>query len=258
MPDQADLAAPTIDSFLGGKILLRQPRQGHRAGTDAVLLAAAVPAVLTGLVLDVGAGVGAAGLAVAALRPDVHLGLIEIDPVLAAFAQDNLAANAFDRRGVVHIADVCDAKSRRDARLPDGCAQAVITNPPFFDPARGRHSPDARKRQAHVMARPGDEALETWVTACVSLLVEGGLFIMIHRPEALPAILAACSGLGEVSILPVLPRATKAASRILLRGKKGSRAPLSLAPPFVLHSGERFTPQAEALHRGEASIDWSL
>jgi tRNA1(Val) A37 N6-methylase TrmN6 len=261
MNDQADLVATTNDSFLGGRVFLRQPRQGHRAGTDAVLLAAAVPAEFKGLVLDVGAGVGAAGLAVATLRPHVTLGLVEIDPAFAAFARDNLSKNA-QGRGSVYVADICDAKSRREAGLFDGCAQAVITNPPFFDPARGRHSPDVRKRAAHVMSQPGNEALEAWIAACVSLLADGGVFVMIHRPEALPAILssclAACAGLGEVSILPVHPRATKPASRILVRGKKGSRAPLSFAPPLILHEGEKFTAQAEALHRGEALIDWAL
>ena len=32
----------TLDHFLGGALTLRQPASGHRSGTDAILLAAAV------------------------------------------------------------------------------------------------------------------------------------------------------------------------------------------------------------------------
>jgi hypothetical protein len=34
----------TEDAVLGGKLLLKQPRRGHRFGHDALLLAAACPA----------------------------------------------------------------------------------------------------------------------------------------------------------------------------------------------------------------------
>ena len=62
-----------IDAFLGGRLQLRQPAEGHRSGTDAVLLAAAAPADFSGLAIDVGAGVGAAGLAMVIARPRMRL-----------------------------------------------------------------------------------------------------------------------------------------------------------------------------------------
>ena len=52
----------TEDAFLGGKLHLKQPRRGYRAGVDPVLLAAAVPAQAGQSVLDLGCGVGAAAL----------------------------------------------------------------------------------------------------------------------------------------------------------------------------------------------------
>src|SRR5579872_6076147 len=69
----------TEDAFLGGKLRLRQPKSGHRAGHDAVLLAAATPAYPGDQVVDLGAGVGAAGLAVAKRVPGIKLILVEID-----------------------------------------------------------------------------------------------------------------------------------------------------------------------------------
>jgi tRNA1(Val) A37 N6-methylase TrmN6 len=257
MPETAAEAFPlTTDCFLGERISLRQPRRGHRAGTDAVLLAAGVPAAASGLVLDIGSGVGAAGLAVAALRPGAVLGLVENDAALAPLAAENLSLNGLDGRGRVHLCDVLDPASRRNADLVAGGADVVVTNPPFFDPARGRASPQAAKRSAHVMPISGPAALEAWVGACLALLADGGLFVMIHRPDVLPVLLRVTQNLGGLTLLAVHPHGDKPASRILLRGRKGSRAPFSIAPPLVLHAGEGFTTEAQAIHRGEALLNW--
>src|SRR5229473_3780911 len=74
----------TDDAVLGGRLRLRQPARGHRVGHDAILLAAACPARAGERVVDLGAGVGAAGLALAARVPDATVTLVEIDPELAA------------------------------------------------------------------------------------------------------------------------------------------------------------------------------
>jgi tRNA1(Val) A37 N6-methylase TrmN6 len=244
------------DFFLGQQLRLRQLPRGHRAGTDAVLLAAAAPAKVTGLALDVGAGVGAAGFALARLRPGLIFGLIENDPEMAPLARENLALNGLEGQGGVYEADVLSPDSRRAAGLSDGMAALVITNPPFLDPARSRLSPDAGKRAAHAMPTAGPAALAEWLDACFDLLASGGVLILIHRAEALPAILAFLDGRAAITLMPVQPRKESAAKRILVRAEKGGRAPLAIAPALILHEGERFTPAADALHRGAAIIDW--
>ncbi len=245
------------DAFLNQRLLLRQSSSGHRAGTDAVLLAAAAPGAFSGLALDVGAGVGAAGLALATIHPAASVGLVETDPELAALARENCVLNGSADRVSVYEADVLSPPSRRAAGLVDASAGLVVTNPPFLDPGRARLSPDRGKRQAHAMADPGPAALRDWIAASLALLAPGGALVLIHRPEALAVILAALEGrAGAVTILPVLPRDKTPAHRILVRARKGSRAPLTIAPPLVLHEGPGFTRLAEAIHRGEASIDW--
>jgi tRNA1(Val) A37 N6-methylase TrmN6 len=247
----------TEDSFLGGRLLLRQPEKGHRAGTDAILLAAAASAEIAGLALDVGAGVGAAGLALAKLCPQITFGLVESDPFAAALARDNVKANRLAARGRVYEADVLNAEALCAAGLAAGSAQLVITNPPFLDPARARLSEHAGKRAAHAMPQAGAGPLTAWISACMALLEEGGHFLMIHRPEALTEILAAVSSqAGALTLLPVQPRAKKPAVRILIRARKGSRAPLAIAPVLVLNGERGFLPRTEAIHRGEAFIDW--
>jgi tRNA1(Val) A37 N6-methylase TrmN6 len=245
------------DAFLGRKLILRQPAAGHRGGTDAVLLAAAVPATFMGVAIDVGAGVGTAGLALAILRPAASVRLVEIDPGLAALGDENCRLNRLADRVSMHVADLLSARARRAASLLDESATLVVTNPPFLDPGRARLSPEQGKRKAHAMLDAGPEPLQSWIAACLALLAPGGTLILIHRPEALATILTALEArAGGTKILPVLPRDEAPASRILVRTKKGSRAPLSIAPPLVLHAGEGFTPLAAAIHRGEALIDW--
>lgn len=247
----------TEDSFLGGRLLLRQPEKGHRAGTDAILLAAAAPAEIAGLVLDVGAGVGAAGLALAKLRPQITFGLIESDPLSAALGRDNVKMNGLGIRGRVYEADVLNAESLRAGGLVAGSAQLVITNPPFLDPARSRLSTHAGKRAAHAMPQAGPSPLAAWIGACMTLLEEGGVFVMIHKPEALIEILTSVSSqAGALTLMPIQPRAEKPAARILIRARKGSRTPLVIAPALVLNGERGFLPQTEAIHRGEALIDW--
>src|SRR5712672_2513655 len=90
----SDPTATTEDAFLGGQLRLRQPKSGHRAGHDAILLAAATPTCSGDRVVDFGAGVGAAGLALARRVAGVKLVLIEIDAALAGLARDNAASNA--------------------------------------------------------------------------------------------------------------------------------------------------------------------
>jgi tRNA1(Val) A37 N6-methylase TrmN6 len=105
----------------------------------------------------------------------------------------------------------------------------------------------------------GDGGLAAWVRACLALLRPGGTFLMIHRADALDEILPAASPLlGALILLPIHPAAGRPATRILVRGLKGRRSPLCLAPPLVLHEADgTFTAAAEALHRGQARIDWN-
>lgn len=244
-------------AFLGGRLALNQPANGHRSGTDAILLAAAAPADFCGLAIDAGAGAGAAGLALAATHSQARVGLLENDALMVALALANCVENRLDERCFVLKADLLSPASRRDAGLTDETARLVITNPPFLDPGRARLSPEPRKRHAHAMQAQGPEALTAWIRACLALVEPGGELILIHRPDALSNILEAMAGrAGGATVLPIHPRAASKAVRILVRGKKGSRGPLAIAAPLVLHEGERFTPFAEAINCGRAAIVW--
>jgi tRNA1(Val) A37 N6-methylase TrmN6 len=252
--------ATTCDAWLGGRLTLVQVRRGHRAGTDAALLAAAA-SISEGRLADVGAGVGAVGLAILVHAPRATADLVEIDPELTLLAADNAERNGLAARTRVLRLDVCDARARREAGLADDEADAVVSNPPFFDARAVRVSPTERRARAHVISgRGGDAPLAEWIRACLAILRPGGRFVLIHRPDSLGAILAAAEKrLGAMTLLPVHPRAGVSAHRLLVAGVKGSKAPLKLAPALVLHESDgRLTPLADAIHRGEELVDWGV
>jgi len=225
------MTAARLDGFLDGRLKLRQSAAGHRAGTDAMLLAGTTPEDQQGLILDIGAGAGAVGLIAALRAPAASVGLVEIDRESCALARENVAANALEARATVYEADVLSAKSRRAADLIDESAALVLTNPPFHEARKVRVTPDAAKARAHVASAP----LADWVRASLALLAPGGTFAMIHRADALADCLAAVEGrLGGVTIAPVHTRAEAPASRLLLTGVKGSKAPLSILKAIVV------------------------
>ena len=243
----------TLDAISGLGVVLRQKRAGHRVGLDAVLLAAAAGPGGSRIV-DVGAGVGAVGLALAKRFPQARVDLVEIDDETAALAQDNAARNGLAERVRVALVDVTSPTARRAAGLSDGAADLVVTNPPFYDVATTRVSPDPDRARAHTLS--GADPLGAWLKASLALLAPGGRFAMIHRPDALPAIYVALAArLGDVAARPVYPRAGADAIRVLLTGVKGSRAPPRLAPALVLHEADgRATLEAQAIQQGRATL----
>lgn len=253
--------ATSDDELLRGRLKIRQPLKGHRVGSDAILLAAAAPVEGVGRLVDVGAGVGAVGLAILQRLDRASLDLVERDADLADLARGNAALNGLGERVRVLHVDIAQARDRRGVGLLDAEADLVVTNPPFFEAPRVRASPDAGRASAHVFANPAHAdatPLEAWIVACLALLRSGGRFVLIHRPDALAQILAAYGKrLGGVAIMPVHPSADAPAHRILVSGVKGARGPISLRPGLILHgSSGAFTPLAEAIHRGEALVDW--
>ncbi len=240
------------DLLLDGRLKLFQ-RTGHRAGTDAVLLAAAAPALPSGLIVDAGAGAGTVGLLLAQTNPDARVVLLEKNPVAAEDARRNIEANFLAGRARLVEADLFDKAARKAEGLVEA-ADLVVTNPPFLEARAARVSPDADRAMAHVL---GEGGLALWLKAALALLRPGGFFVLIHRADALGEILAGLAGrLGGLEIFPIFPRADRAAIRVIVRGRKGSKAPLALLPGLVLHGEDgAFTPAAEAVHRGRKLFD---
>jgi len=241
-------AAVTDDAVLGGRLRLLQPARGHRAGHDAILLAATAPRVRHAV--DLGAGVGTAGLALLARGAAVRLTIVELDPTIAALARENAKRNGYGECTEIVVADVANLRRGRSVSTAD----LVLANPPFNDPARRRTSPDAARRRAHASPKSG---LEVWIAAAERVLAPGGKFVLIHRPEHIDGILAALSGrFGAAEIIPIFPRPSAAAIRVIVRAIKGRRTLPSLRPGLVLNEADgRPSAAAETILRDAAPLD---
>jgi tRNA1(Val) A37 N6-methylase TrmN6 len=254
MPAEPDPGELTEDAVLGGALRLRQPRRGHRVGHDAILLAAACPAYPGEQVVELGAGVGAAGLALARRAPDVWVTLVEIDPDLAALAAANAELNGLDARVTAVALDAAaPARAFTTAGLMPESAARVLMNPPFNDPVRERGSPDRRRRLAHVAPR---EALSAWIRTAARLLRPRGTLTVIFRADGLLDLVGALDlAFGAIAVLPVYSKPDEPAIRILVRATKASRAPLAVLPGLVLNDAAgRPTPEAEAVLRAGATL----
>ena len=240
--------ATSEDAVLGGRLMLRQPLRGHRVGHDAILLAAATAAYPGEHAIEFGAGVGAAGLAVALREPTMMVTLVEIDSHLAALAQQNAVRNGLGDRVRVISGNVEQLDLR--ATKP---ADRVLMNPPFNDPRRHNVSPDPKRRGAHV-ADAG--LLRRWTDSAARVLREKGVLTLIWRADDLDGVIAALRPqFGGVGVLPVLPRADGAPIRILVRAAKGADWTRRYHAALLLNDAAgKPTREAEAVMREAATL----
>ncbi|MGA8315144.1 MAG: methyltransferase [Bradyrhizobium sp.] len=246
----------TEDAFLGGKLRLRQPKSGHRAGHDAMLLAAATPARSGDRVVDFGSGVGAAGLAVAKRVAGIKPVLVEIDEGLSELARANAIANAIAAEVLVLDVTSTAEKFAAAGLLPDS-VDVVQMNPPFNDASRHRASPDSARAIAHVAAA---ETLDGWIHAARRILKSGGNLVMIWRADGIADVLAALGrGFGSLMVLPIHADAASPAIRVLIRATKGGRAPTCLLAGLVLNDeADRPSLEAKAILAGEEPLPLAM
>src|SRR5262245_7615497 len=237
------------DAVLGGRLRLRQPLRGHRFGHDAILLAAATGARGGEHAVDLGAGVGAAGLALAARIPDLRVSLLEIDRTLSELAAWNARLNHLDGRVRAYAVDVETVASLIAAGFAGGTVDRVLMNPPFHDAERQNVSPDPRRRLAHVGT---PRLLRRWIATATWLLRPGGVLTLIWRADGLDAAVRELrSAFGALAIQPVVPKPTAPAIRVLIRAvKAGSGARMDYSPLSLNDEHGGPTEAAEAVLRG--------
>jgi tRNA1(Val) A37 N6-methylase TrmN6 len=248
----AEQAEVSEDAVLGGRLLLRQPRKGHRVGHDAILLAAACSARQRQRLIELGAGVGAAGLAVARRVADLAVILVDVDPALVELARENAARNGLAERIQAVCLDIAAPPAAfAAAGMPPAAADHVVMNPPFN--AAHNPSPDRGRRLAHAATH---DTLFRWIDVAAQLLRPAGVVTLIWRADGLDAALAALGGeFGAAAVLPVHPKPKAAAIRVLVRAVKASRAPLALLPGLLLaDEAGRPTRDAEAVLREGALL----
>jgi tRNA1(Val) A37 N6-methylase TrmN6 len=243
--DEIDIPqATTDDALLGGRVRLAQPREGYRVAIDPIFLAASVPAGPGDMVLDAGAGVGAAALCLAWREGGCQVRGIELQRDLVRLGQRNIDCNGFAGRVEIMIGDLL----RPPPRLAPSSFHHVMANPPFLQREASAPPPDRGRATAHV---EGQATLADWVRFCLTMVRPKGTITFIHRADRLEALLGELrSRAGEIVVFPLWPGGSRPAGRVLVRARKDVGAPTRLAAGLVLHEPDgRYTPAAEAILR---------
>lgn len=237
----------TLDDFLGGLIKLKQPKIGYRATSDAVLVAAAVPAKQNETVLDVGCASGIVGLCIGARVPNVQMTGVEIQTELAELARQNGVLNS--QNLTVVEADI----SQKVPELHGIQFHHVVTNPPFYTEAPARQSQQVETAYKQVVP------LKKWIDFCLRHLRAKGTFTIIHRTESIPEILSLLNGrLGAIRLMPVWPKQGVKPKRVIIQGVMNSKRPFEIHPGFIMHHhDDTRTEVAERIMREGVSL-WDV
>ncbi len=253
LPDLAGAFDTTDDALLGGRVRLLQPARGYRAAVDAVLLAAAVPAMAGQNVMDVGSGTGAATFCLLARLSsvgvtDIKAVGLELQDRFVDLARRNAERNGFTGLVEVHQADVATPPAGL------GTFDHVMSNPPYLPAARADPSPDRSKALATVESTAD---LATWIGFCLRSLRPGGTLSLVHRADREAEIVDLLRPqAADIAVLPLLPHAGAAPRRLILRARQGIGGHVRHLPGLVLHErGGGYTPEAEAILRDATPLD---
>lgn len=245
----ADLSC---DKFLGGKLRIHQPKYGHRAGVDPVLLAAAVDAKSGQSVLELGGGVGVVSLCLGWRVPGLELTALEIQADYGELAQRNACENQIEMNVVT--ADIADLPFEIRQQSFDH----VVANPPYYQRGQGTAATDAGRETSLA----GETPLAVWVEVATKRLKPGGLLTFIQKADRLHDLLYSMDRrLGSVIVKPLAPRVGRAAELVIIQAKKGGRARFRLLAPEVMHQGDRherdgdsYSPRIAAILRSGAPL----
>lgn len=230
---ERDLAETnTVDTLLGGQVALAQPSEGYRVAIDPVLLAASLPALERGRVLDVGTGVGAAARCYAWRSPAVEVMGLELQSSLSEIAIGNSARNGLQDDVRFLCGDLLDPPTD----VASGGFDHVMANPPYLPANRADPRIGDAKAISHV---EGEAELLDWIEFCLRMAAPKGAMTMIHRADRLDEILAALHGrAGEIVVFPLWPKREVSPKRVIVRARAGSKMPMRISPGMVLHEDD--------------------
>ena len=226
--------------------LLHLRTGGFRTSLDSVMLAAGCPAMPGDAVLDLGCGVGGAGLSLLARVPGIRLTGVEILPLQVDLARRNAALNNHTAQQADFI---CADIRAYAAGLAKPGFNHVICNPPYLEAGTYTETPDAIRASAlgHLDA---EITIADWVRAAHRCVKSKGSVTFIYRADGLDRLLAAMGKkFGAVEIIPLWPKAGEAARRVIVRALKDRRGGLTLQPGIVLHEDGKYTREADAVLR---------
>lgn len=237
-----------VDKYLDGKVILKQPSKGYRAGIDAVLLASAVHPKDNEHILDVGAGAGAVMLCLSYHHPNTWITGLEIQEEMVELNRYNIELNQKEQRLKTFQGSIANPPKE----LFPNSFHHVVSNPPYFD-----NGFEAKGKSRSLSRLETDINLTEWIETCIRMVRPRGFLTLIHRAERLDEILATLmTKMGAIKIYPFWPDESKAAKLVLIQARKSVKTDCTLMPGMVLHQEDHsYTNAADAIFRGNQTIE---
>lgn len=239
-----DASPPSsVDALFDGSLYVEQALQGYRYNVDSVLLSAFAHTVVGQRVVDVGAGAGVVGLALAHLAPEREITLVERQDSLAAWCRANVERNGFSARCEVVETDIRAFRGR--TQHFDG----AVMNPPYFRPGAGKQSPIGERALARHQVH-GD--LHALIAATARHLYARAPLCVVYPATGSGELLDALFAVGrrDIQLQSVLPYDEAEASLVLVAARQSNVHTLNLLCPLVLHDEDRhYTPRAATILR---------
>jgi tRNA1Val (adenine37-N6)-methyltransferase len=229
----------TRDTLLRGRVTLLQPKRGFRSSLDPVLLAGFLTPPF-GRFLDIGCASGALSFLLLARDPVASGVGVEIQPRLAALAEQGRAENGFADRLEIVTGDV-----RARGLLGAAAFDLVASNPPFRPVGTGVLPPLSEKAMAnHEVAL----ALNEWVAVAARAVHPAGRLATIFPYGRWDELRDALSSRGFfVSRLRlVAARVGEAPHRLLLEARRSPVAMVTL-PPLVVHGESGYSDEVRRI-----------
>ncbi|HEY8964064.1 MAG TPA: methyltransferase domain-containing protein [Alphaproteobacteria bacterium] len=234
--------------LLSERVRLLQLKTGLRAGLDAVMLAASVPAKSGEKILDLGCGTGGAGLCVLGRVPDACLTGFDIQDDLIGLARQSAILNKWECDFIV--GDVRDKSA-----LPLDHFDHALCNPPYLQAGTWYDTPD-QTRSKQLGKKDGDAVLQDWIDCLQRVIKPSGTISIIHRADHADKIIQALgTRFGGMEIWPLYPHEGEAASRIIIRALKNRKSPAIFHPGIILHTRDGlWTGEAKAILESAESL----
>lgn len=241
----------TEDWLLNEQVRIFQPERGYRAGLDAILLAASLSARAGEQILDLGCGAGGALFTAAWRLSDAQFTGADLDSEILKCTEKGIAANAFQERVTVEIANAARLSAEWENRFDQ-----VMSNPPYFEPGRITVPGEGRER-----AYMAEVPLNDWLKAMLFAVKPKGRITLIHRAGMLGDILAyLMPRSGQIEILPVRSAPGEAAKRVIVTARKGlRRGETILHEGVVMHQRKgapAYTDRAASVLSGDP-LNWA-
>ncbi len=246
------MADKNLIYVLNKKLALHQAPEGFRTSMDSIMLAAACPAKSGDSILDLGCGVGSAGLCAIYRITGTSLTGIDIQQDHIRLAEKNAQVNNTQNRTTFICDDV------KTAQL--NTCNHVICNPPYMDAGTHLQSPSPAKAKAmgHI---EDDITLQDWLS-CAHRHIKGqGSLTMVHDAGQIDNIIHALYGkrggkrFGGVEIIPIYSRQSAPAKRVIVRAYKHKKSKATLHSGIIMHEQDgTYTKEADNILRHAAPL----